>query len=174
MSDKILVTYASRYGSTQEVAEKVAAILGEGGLEVDLQPMREVRALDGYGAVVLGAPLFIMKWHKDARRFLGRYQKALMQRPVAIFALGPLQPEEMDGCRKQLDQELAKHTWLAPIALALFVGKYDPARLTFPHNLIANAPASPLYGVPASDNRDWAAIQAWATDVAGLLRETVA
>ena len=57
MSASVLVAYATRYGSTQEVAEAVAATLRERGLEVDIQPMREVRALDQYRAVVLGAPL---------------------------------------------------------------------------------------------------------------------
>ena len=53
MSDSILVVYATRYGSTQEVAEAVAGTLRERGLEVDLQPMRNVRSLEGYRAVVL-------------------------------------------------------------------------------------------------------------------------
>ena len=59
MSDKILVTYATRYGSTQEVAEKVAATLRESGLAVDVQPAKQVRTLDGYRAVVVGAPLYM-------------------------------------------------------------------------------------------------------------------
>ena len=174
MSDKILVAYASRYGSTQEVAEAIAATLREADLTVELQPMRDVRSLDGYSAVVMGAPLFVMKWHRDAHRFLARHQTGLSQRPLAIFALGPLQADQMAGSRAQLDGELAKHTWLDPVALELFVGKYDPARLTFPHNLVASAPASPLHGVPASDHRDWDAIRAWAQTVAELLRDRVA
>ena len=54
MSASVLVAYASRYGSTQEVAEAVAATLRECELEVDSQPMREVRTLERYSAVVLG------------------------------------------------------------------------------------------------------------------------
>jgi menaquinone-dependent protoporphyrinogen oxidase len=59
MSALVLVGYATRYGSTQQVAEAIAATLRECGLAVDNQPMREVRTLKGYGAVVLGAPLFV-------------------------------------------------------------------------------------------------------------------
>jgi menaquinone-dependent protoporphyrinogen IX oxidase len=42
----VLVAYATRYGSMQEVAEAVAATLSEGGLEVDFQPIarREKRS----------------------------------------------------------------------------------------------------------------------------------
>ncbi|RIK39783.1 MAG: flavodoxin, partial [Chloroflexi bacterium] len=89
MSTSILVTYASRYGSTKEVAEVVAATLREQGLTVELLPMRQVTALADYAAVVLGAPLYIGSWQKDAQKFLTQHREALTQRPVAIFTLGP-------------------------------------------------------------------------------------
>jgi menaquinone-dependent protoporphyrinogen oxidase len=89
LSASVLVAYATRYGSTQEVAEVVASTLRERGLAVDIQPMRKVRTLDQYRAVVLGAPLFMFHWHKDALSFLARHRAALTARPVAIFALGP-------------------------------------------------------------------------------------
>jgi menaquinone-dependent protoporphyrinogen oxidase len=68
MTAPVLVAYATRYGSTQEVAETVATMLRVRGLEVDIQPMQEVRTLEGYRAVVLGAPLYVGRWHKDAQR----------------------------------------------------------------------------------------------------------
>jgi len=171
MSDSILVAYATRYGSTQEVAEAVAATMRDSGLEVDLQPMRQVRTLEGYRAVVLGAPLYIGRWHKDAQRFLSLHQETLTQRPVAIFTLGPTRPDEKEweGVHAQLDQELAKVPWLTPIAVELFGGKYDPAKLSFFHKLLATLPASPLHQMPASDVRDWTAIRAWASDLAAKL-----
>jgi menaquinone-dependent protoporphyrinogen oxidase len=175
MSVSILVAYATRYGSTQEVAAVVAAILREGGREVDLQPMLEVQTLDGYGAVVLGAAVYIGKWHKEAHQFLLRHQKALRQRPVAVFALGPLHRDEreMQGARAKLDTELAQYPWLTPIALEMFIGRYDPARLRFPDSLIAKLPGTPLHGLPASDFRDWAAIRAWAKNLAVQLQPEV-
>jgi menaquinone-dependent protoporphyrinogen oxidase len=171
MSDSILVAYATRYGSTQQVAEQVAATLRERGLEVDLEPVRQVRTLEGYRAVVVGAPLYIGRWLKDARRFLARHREALMERPVAIFTLGPTRADEQEwqGARAQLDQELARFPWLAPIAVELFGGKYDPAKLRFPDSLLASLPASPLHQMPASDLRDWAAIRAWASSLAAKL-----
>ncbi|MHB1413947.1 MAG: flavodoxin domain-containing protein [Chloroflexota bacterium] len=169
MAARVLVAFATRYGSTREVAEAVAATLRERGLAVDLQPLREVRTLDGYDAVVLGAPLYMFHWHKDALNFLSRHRQALEGRPVAVFAMGPLHDEESErqGAREQLDKELAKFPWFTPIDRTIFGGKYDPAKLTFPHNLIASLPAGPLKGLPASDVRDWAAIRAWASNLAG-------
>jgi menaquinone-dependent protoporphyrinogen oxidase len=166
----VLVGYATRYGSTQEVAEAVAATLRECGLAVDIQPMRQVRTLAEYSAVVLGASLYMFRWHKDARRFLSRHRKALTERPVAVFALGPTHEpydeQEWQDSRAQLDKELAKYPWFTPVALEMFGGKYDPTKLRFPLNLLAGKE-------PASDIRDWTAIRAWASDLAAKLEPAV-
>jgi len=171
MSDSILVAYATRYGSTQAVAEAVAATLRDSGLEVDLEPMRQVRTLAGYSAVVMGASLYMFRWHKDARRFLSRHRKALTERPVAIFALGPTHDpydeEEWQDSRAQLDKELAKFPWLTPVDLEMFGGKYDPAKLRFPLKLLAGKE-------PASDIRDWTAIRAWANDLVARFQPALA
>jgi menaquinone-dependent protoporphyrinogen oxidase len=86
-----------------------------------------------------------------------------MERPVAVFALGPTHDphdeEEWRDSRAQLDKALAKFPWLRPVALELFGGKYDPTRLRFPINLLAGKE-------PATDIRDWTAIRAWASDLA--------
>jgi menaquinone-dependent protoporphyrinogen oxidase len=166
MSSLVLVGYATRYGSTQEVAEAVAATLRECGLEVDIQPIRKVRTLAGYSAVVLGAPLYMFRWHKDALRFLSRHREALAERPVAVFALGPTHDpydeKEWQDSRAQLDKDLAKFPWFKPVAIELFGGKFDPALLRFPLNKLAGKE-------PASDLRDWTAIRAWAADLKPIL-----
>ncbi|HEX6288134.1 MAG TPA: flavodoxin domain-containing protein [Herpetosiphonaceae bacterium] len=166
MNTPILIAYATRYGSTQEVAEVIAATLRQQGLVADLQPMGSVQTLDGYGAVVLGAALYMFHWPKDALRFLSRHRAALTERPVAVFALGPVHDphdeQEWQASRAQLDQELARFPWLTPIAVALFGGTFDPAKLRFPMNWLAGK-------APASDARDWTAIRSWAHDLAAAL-----
>ena len=62
MSRKILVAYATRYGSTQEVAEAVATIFREEGLEVESKPAQKVASLAEHRAMVLGAPLYFGAW----------------------------------------------------------------------------------------------------------------
>jgi menaquinone-dependent protoporphyrinogen oxidase len=181
MQAPILVTFASRYGSTQEVAAVVAAVLRERGLEVDLQHMKEVSTLDGYRVVVLGAPLYIGQWEKEAQRFLSLHRAALEQRTVALFTLGPTEGEEdsWDDVRKQLEEVMAKYQWMKPISSELFGGKYDPEKLRFPDSLLAILPVSPLHRMPASDVRDWEEIRAWAAQLASQLaavaqQETIA
>jgi menaquinone-dependent protoporphyrinogen oxidase len=165
MATPILVTYATLYGSTQEVAGAVATTLREQELEVEIQPLQQVAELDHYRAVVLGAPLYMFHWPQEARQFLAQYREALSARPAAVFALGPIQAgeHELRRSRAQLDAELAKFPWLQPCAIAVFGGKFDPQSLTPAHSRV---PA--LKRKSASDVRDWPAIRAWASDLAGL------
>jgi menaquinone-dependent protoporphyrinogen oxidase len=176
MPASILVTYASRYGSTQEVAEVIAKTLREHGLAVDVAPVRDVRSLEGYRVVVFGAPLYIGHWPKDAQRFLSEQQEALMLRQVAIFTLGPIMPDEKEweGVRDQLEQQMASYPWLKPVASELFGGRYDPERLRFPDSVLARLPVSPLSKLPARDARDWTAIRAWAAKVIAVIQPVAA
>jgi menaquinone-dependent protoporphyrinogen oxidase len=154
-TSSVLLAYATRFGSTQEVAEAITASLRADELEVDLQPMQEVKSLDRYDAVVLGAAIYNAKWNAEAHKFLSLYQDALSQLPVAIFTLGPLSPSDAAkrNSRRQLDSELAKYPWLKPVALEIFAGKYDPSK-----------PGMSFFDrfLPARDVRNWEAIRAWA------------
>ncbi|MHB0856159.1 MAG: flavodoxin domain-containing protein [Anaerolineae bacterium] len=177
MASTVLVTYATRYGSTQEVAEAVAEVLRGQGLTVEVRPAGQVHSVEEYRAVVLGAPLYIGSLLKDAQRLLERHQQTLAQRPVAVFALGPtgdnVGESEWQEVRASLDKALAKYPWLKPVTVELFGGKYDPAMLRFPDSLLAKLPASPLHGMPASDLRDWESIRAWAGNLAATLQSAL-
>lgn len=175
MTAPVLVAFATTYGSTREVAERVAQRLREAGLIVTLRELRDVDSLEGVETVVLGAPIYIGHLHRDAQRFLDRFKDALEKRKVAVFSLGPLTTDETEvtGSRDQLEQDLAKHPELAPFAVAMLGGSYDPAKLGLVHKLMAAMP-SPLHGRPSSDVRDWDAIDAWANELASRLRVPVA
>lgn len=165
----ILVAYATRYGSTHEAAEAVATVLTARGLAADTRMLREVTDLGGRTGVVVGAPLFMGAWHKDAHAFLRRHARQLATIPVAVFALGPTADpydrHEWAASQVQLDKALGRHPGLAPVAVGLFGGRYDPARVDVPMTTAAG-PA------PASDIRDGAKVVAWAGELAELLGRT--
>lgn len=144
----ILVAYATKYGSTEEVAGVVASALRERGIDADLSPASDISSLDRYSAVVLGAALYNHKWHRDAMQFIARHRNALMRLPVAIFTLGPVNdtPEEFKSAREQIDGVLAHQSWLSPTTVAVFGGRFDPARLRFPgaSRLLAKVPATDI------------------------------
>jgi menaquinone-dependent protoporphyrinogen oxidase len=159
----ILLAYATRYGSTQEVAEAIAFELRKDGLRVNIQPMQDVKSLDQYDAVVLGAAIYNAKWHGGAHQFVSEHQDVLSQLPAAIFTLGPLSPSETAkrNSRRQLDMELAKYPWLKPAAVEIFAGKHDPSKpgLGFFERML-----------PARDYRNWDAIRAWAKALSAQLQ----
>lgn len=163
MAASVLVAYATSYGSTREVAEAVADTLREHNLEVDIQPMKAVANLGGCNAVVLGAPLIMHRWHKDARHFLSRHQALLEDLPSAAFALGPVHDveKEWEGVRGQLDNTLRNFPRFKPVATEVFGGRFDPALLGFPWNLLPG-----FKKIPASDIRNWPAIRSWASGLA--------
>lgn len=159
---KILVTYASKYGSTREVAEAIAKYMETKDYSLSVLPLGKVRSLSGIDAVIMGAPFYMFRWHKDAILFLARFAEKLPKIPTAVFALGPFHDVESEWLEigSQLDKELARFPWFHPVEAKLFGGKFDPVSLTFPFNLI---PA--LKEMPASDIRDWAAIDTWAQTI---------
>jgi menaquinone-dependent protoporphyrinogen oxidase len=145
----ILVAFASKAGSTEEVAAAIAKTLRRSGNTVDLWRAREVPGrASQWGCVVLGAPIYSGRWHRDAHRFLRRHRAELDGVPVAIFAMGPRSPEDeaWQRSRSQFDRALAKRTWLTPVAQAVFGGVDPPKR----HESVRR------------DLRDWAAIEKWA------------
>ena len=167
MTTKILIGYATRYGSTQEVADIIASTLREAGFEVDVKLVQDIKSLTDCKAIILGAPLFMFHWHKDVLRFLSKHQKILLDTQVAIFSLGPTHDpydeQEWRDSWAQLNKELANYSWLKPVEIEMFGGKYDPDLLKFPLKMMAGK-------TPASDIRDWDVIRAWADKLAGKLK----
>jgi menaquinone-dependent protoporphyrinogen oxidase len=144
----VLVAYATKHGSTAEVARFIADRLGERGPAVDTVPARDVRgAVDGYDLVVLGGALYSGRWHREAHRFLKRHRADLDGLRIAVFGMGPRNPtpEAFAGSRAQLARALARRDWLRPMATAVFGGVDPPSRRPEKHR----------------DARDWAAIEAW-------------
>jgi menaquinone-dependent protoporphyrinogen oxidase len=148
---RALVTYASKHGSTREVAESIARTLGEHDVETDLREAAEADSLAGYGAVVLGGSIYTARWHADAKKFVKRHAGTLRGMPVAIFALGYIEPEQRVSCEMQLRRELEQLPGIEPVQVAVFGGRIEPAELRFPFKRM-----------PAKDARDWGEIRRFA------------
>jgi menaquinone-dependent protoporphyrinogen oxidase len=156
---KILVAYATRHGSTREVAEAVAASLRRCGHAVELASAAETLEIEGYELVVLGGALYVGRLHRDAVHFLERHRSALAERPFAVFAMGPktVDDSEVAASRAQLERVLERFGDVSASSIAIFGGVIDPAGLRFPFALL-----------PDSDARDWAAIEDWARSLGDL------
>lgn len=154
-----LVAFATKKGSSREVAEAIAATLVEQGCCVDVRAADEVRTLDAYSGVVLGGALYTGRWHRDTRDFLKRHSEVLADVPLAVYAIGPktLDRADVAGSRAQLEAARAKTPTVTPTLIAIFGGVVDPQSLRFPFNRL-----------PASDARDWDAIRQFAEQAGSL------
>ena len=89
MEGNILVAYASKYGATREIAEKIGEVLRQAGLQADVLPVNGVRDIGPYQAVILGSAIYIGQWPKEAVAFLQVNEKILAARPFWLFSSGP-------------------------------------------------------------------------------------
>ncbi len=89
MTKPYLVTYATKYGATAEIAEKIGQELRLAGLRTDVLPVEDVNDLAPYEAVVLGSAVYIGRWRKEAARFLKANEKILTKQLVWLFSSGP-------------------------------------------------------------------------------------
>lgn len=103
---------------------------------MDVLPVKDVRGMDGYEAVVLGTALYVGRWHGQMRDFLRRRRSELMDKPVALFVLGPVKDPhddvEWENARKQTASELEGFPWLEPVSRALFGGAVRPVAAAVP------------------------------------------
>ena len=104
-----LLVYATRHGSTREVADAVAEELRATFAEVDVHEARSAPSPAGYDAVVVGGPM-IMGWHKDARSYLKRHRGELGDVPLALFVTAASLTE--DGVDAVEGMPIAKDPWL--------------------------------------------------------------
>ena len=178
----ILVGYASRHGATRGIAERVAATLEQGGLDVTLEPVAMARDVDRYDAFVIGGAAYMSSWLKDATAFVRRNQAILARHPVWLFSSGPVGTATVDTHGRDVleasePREFAEFaSSIHPRDQRVFFGAYDPdaepiglgERLG---SLFTRMPAI-REALPAGDFRDWATIEAWAAEIARSLEAT--
>ncbi|UCF96932.1 MAG: flavodoxin domain-containing protein [Spirochaetaceae bacterium] len=167
MRSKILVAYATKYGATAEIAEKIGEVLSQAGVSVDVLPVSQVKDPGSYGAVVLGSAVYIGRWRKEASRFLKANQKLLAERPLWIFSSGPT--------GKGDPVELTEG-WRFPKALQPLVDSIKPRAIVVFHGAIDTNKMKPLekwmiekVGAATEDSRDWDSIASWAKAIASAV-----
>jgi menaquinone-dependent protoporphyrinogen oxidase len=171
MSNKILVTYASRNGSTAGVAEAIGKTLAESGAQVDVLPMKDVKDLSPYHTVVAGSAIRGKKWLPEAMQFMYTHQAELTRKPFAAFLVCmtlamPNADKYRQGVRDWLEPV---RTLVRPSSEGLFAGALDIRKIeSFSDRLKFRI--SVILGVwSEGDHRDWNTIRAWADSLRPLL-----
>ena len=168
MTAPVLVSYATRSGSTGEVAEAVGATLQSEGLSPEVLPMHAVESLTGRSFLILGAPLYIGRLPKEFHQFMALHGEGLRRLRPWLFILGPTRtvPADFEAARRQASRQLERYDWLQPAEVHVLGGRFDVRRMPKPFNLLNRLPLPALDKMPVSDIRDWVEIRAWARSVA--------
>lgn len=171
MTNKILVTYASRAGSTAEVAEAIRQTLSEGGASVDVLPMQDVKDLAPYQAVIAGSAIRGSKWLPEAVQFIRANQSTLRHKPFAMFTVCiTLAMSNSEQYRAAVEAWVAPvRAIVRPLSEGLFAGMLDFNRLPFNWDTLKLRATVALGIFPRGDRRDWNAIRAWAESLKPIL-----
>jgi menaquinone-dependent protoporphyrinogen oxidase len=169
---KLLVAYASKYGSTAEIAELIGKELRLRGHEVDVESVETADNLGRYDGFVIGSSVYAGSWIKSAANFLRSNEGLLAAHPVWLFSSGPTgqgDPNEiMDGWNfpENLQATVDK---INPKDIILFHGNIDTDRLNFAERMIIKSVKATV-----GDYRDWLVIRGWARRIDLDIKESQA
>ncbi len=177
---RILVAYASRFGSTAGIAERIGAILRQQGLDAAVVPVETEINPDEFDAAIVGSAAYFGRWLSTAANFVRRHQQALANRPLWLFSSGPLGLARQDSKGRDLCDVAAPHDFrewsrhLHPRGCRVFFGRLNretlPAWQKFIIKLMGHRAEKLL---PEGDFRNWLEIESWAREIAdGLKTQT--
>ena len=168
MGNRVLVAYATKYGATAGIAEKIGQVILQAGLQADVLPTMRVSDITVYKAIVLGSAVYVGQWRKEAVAFLENNEKFMSKLPVWFFSSGPTGEGDpvqlMQGWRfPEAQQPIADR--IQPRDIAFFLGVLDMKKLSLAEKMLIKGLKAPV-----GDFRDWDAIASWATAIADALK----
>jgi menaquinone-dependent protoporphyrinogen oxidase len=175
---RVLVAYASKYGSTKGIAEFIGQKLGEVRVSVQVSAVDNVGIAGGYDAYVIGSALYMGHWMKEAKQFLSKNRDAMAGHPVWLFSSGPVGIKATDAKGRDL-LEVSGPTELEELKVLVnprdhrvFFGAFDGANLKGAYALfykMAQRSQSARESMAEGDFRDWKLIEAWVGSIASAL-----
>jgi menaquinone-dependent protoporphyrinogen oxidase len=165
MKNKILIAYATRAGSTAEIAAAVGRHLNDSGFGVDVKPIKEKPDLTDCQAVILGSAIRMGSWLPEAVDYIEENQAQLSSLPTALFSVHLLNRGDDQESRANRQAYLDQVRPTLPEADEIFfAGVMDYSKLSFLDRMLAK-----MVGAEEADQRDWERIRSWIPDM--LVRE---
>ena len=168
MTNRILIAYASKCGSTAEVAKSMGKVLVEKGCEVDILPVNQVKTMDGYNGILAGSAVRVGAWLPEAVDFVRNNQTTMQKIPTAIFTVHGLNWENTsasEALRKNYTTTIKQ--MITPVDEVFFAGKIDYSTMTFLEKMLCKTVKA-----AEEDRRDWGVINGWAAEIPGRLHLT--
>ncbi len=152
----IQIVFASGYGQTRKIAERIAARASERGFRVKLTDAKlspEVRV--DADAAVIGASIYAGRHIKPIPAVVGLNKERLRSMPSAFFSVSGSAGREADkGEAKKYVDEFVKATGWKPDLTATFGGALNYTQYGFFLRLIIKWMAR-SHGDPTDTSRDW-------------------
>lgn len=170
MALKVLVAYATRAGSTMEIAQSIGRIFIDAGYETDTLGIKKVRSLEQYDAAILGTAVHTGMLMPEMVRFVRKNRMVLCRMSVAAFAvclsMKPQTPEHHAAAKEFLDPVRRE---ISLVSEGFFAGVMDYSRVGF----IARFIVKNMVQTPEGDFREWDAINGWTRDLTERLKPLV-
>lgn len=159
----IHVVTASKHESSWAIGEAIAQRLRDRGNLAVAEEAEDDPSIEAGDAIVLGSPIYMGKWRKDARQILDRLSDEPAGRAIWLYTVGPLgDPPEPEDAKPE--EEVVRFAADRARGHRLFTGKLDRSQLNRRERLAVRAVKA-----PDGDFRDWDAIDAWADEIADAL-----
>lgn len=169
---KLLIAYASKHGSTGDVAKEIATVFEEAGVITDVMLIDNVKSLADYDKVIIGAPVRMSKWLQEATDFVQANKSHLNQCKVAYFltcmvlAEDNPSPDKVQGIHNILDHMERAVPRVSVSHKGFFTGAMDYSKMSLAMKvglkIMSNSDAA---NIVEGDFRDWDAIRSWASEV---------
>lgn len=172
MTNKLLICYGSRYGTTTEVVQEMIKTAESLGTQVDavfLKKDRPPTNLHEYDLVIVGSGIAAGQWTKEPLDFIKNNTDILSKMRVALFVVcgDAGSPEKCDQAQVvYLDKIVEKYPGLCPVSTALIGGMFDFKKYNFAVRSlvkkIVKSQLPPDEELPEKiDFRDWDKIRYW-------------
>lgn len=161
VNKNILIAYASRCGSTTEVAQAIAQDFTNRGFKADVRSAESVTSVSAYGAVVVASAVRFGRWLPPAVAFARGHQSELKSIPLAFLTVHLMNTgtdEKSRAARESYTNEA--RALVQPCVEVFFAGKMDTSKLSFSERMLGK-----VMGAKNTDQRNWPAIHAWARGV---------
>ncbi|MBI3967961.1 MAG: flavodoxin domain-containing protein [Chloroflexi bacterium] len=161
---RILVAFATEYGSTREIAIAIASTLRQAGYGVHVRKVVDVADLGAYDAVVLGSAIHNGEWLPEAVDFLQRHLDQLTTRLVWLFSVGTARAQR--GLFRVFPGDpnpkgiAALSEAMHPRGYHFFGGVFEPHHVSLFGRLLFR-----LLGGRFGDFRSWTEVSDWAISI---------
>lgn len=158
--NRVLIGYATRAGSTRDVAGILADEFRTLDCDVDVVDLaRSKPSASGYDLVVVGSGINAGLWFSEATSWARTQAPDLSSVPVAVFNVC-MYVAEPDRREETLAYNTQVAKMLDPVASESFAGRYDPEKVNWFKRLLMRSMKK-----SAQDDVDPATIRAWAREL---------